>query len=93
MAISFGVLLSVILKRNRKPRLVLFRERLEKEKRTALTLYQYPAKVVFCIVFIAVFAVCLEWFANELQNDLLVGGKGNNFESDFGLEFKEGRPL
>lgn len=67
MSFSIGVLLGVIFKRHRKPRLVLFREELKKRQKEAIVLYQYPAKALFCILCIVVFMAAMHWLAGELQ--------------------------
>lgn len=66
MGFSFAVLLSIITKKRRKPRLQQFRDTLHKKNSKSLTLYQYPAKTLFSIAAILIFAVCLEWFLLEL---------------------------
>lgn len=63
MSFSIGVLLGVIFKRHRKPRLVQFREELKKKQKEVVTLYQYPAKALFCILCIVVFIASMHWLS------------------------------
>jgi hypothetical protein len=70
MGFSFAVLLSIISKRHRNSRLKDFRLKLEKKGSKKATLYQYPAKIMFCIIFILSVGICLEWFTVEFKKDL-----------------------
>lgn len=63
MSFSIGVLLGVIFKRHRKPRLAIFREELKKRQKEVLTLYQYPAKALFCIFCVVVFIIAMHWLS------------------------------
>lgn len=68
MGFSFAVILSIITKKRRKPRLQQFRDTLQKKNSKSLTLYQYPAKTIFSIAAIIILAICLEWFLVELTS-------------------------
>lgn len=72
MAFGIGLVAALVAlkKRNGETRLKSLQKRLKEKPKNKVKLYQYPVQKILSIVFVIVFAVGLEYFAEEIQKDM-----------------------
>ena len=67
MAFALGVIAAIVAlrKRNGESRLKSLQKKLKSKDPSRVSLYQYPIKKIFSILFILVLGIGLEWFCHQ----------------------------